>query len=440
MGAAAPLMLFPGAIMAGIPGESAAARDERMAWWREARFGMFIHWGLYSIPAGIWKGKKAVKSPSEWLMFAFSIPKDEYAKLAPQFNPTGFNAKEWVGMAKNAGMKYMVITSKHHDGFCMYDSKLTKYDIVDATPFKRDVIAELAAACAEEGIRFGLYYSQLDWRYSQWPYYLNYMPNFKKYMEYMKGQLKEILSNYGPICSLFFDGDWLPQWNDELGREVKAGVRSIQPNVIINNRLGKRSYGDQLKIATGKPHPLRPPTVGDYATPEQFIPTSLPNFDWETCMTMNDSWGFKSFDNNWKSKQTLIRNIIDIVSKGGNYLLNVGPTSKGLFPDASVERLADIGAWMKTNGESIYGTTAGPVQNAPWGRSTRKPGKIFLHVFEWPKDALVVSGISENVKNAYLLSDPARKPLSVSASGNNLAIKLPEKAPDEVASVIAIEF
>lgn len=437
--AGAAVFSAPGLLAARLANETDAWFNARMAWWREARFGMFIHWGLYSIPAGVWKGRRSTAFPAEWLMYARDIPGDEYAKLAGQFNPVKFDAARWAGIAADAGMKYLVITSKHHDGFCMFDSKLSDYNIVRATPFGRDVIAELASACKDAGVRFGLYYSQLDWSRSWRPYSIYHMPHFKQYMEYMKGQVREILTGYGSICSLFFDGDWMPQWNAGIGREVEILCRGLQPEVIINSRLDKRTLADNISTLTGKMSEVQAPAVGDYATPEQVIPAALPACDWETCMTMNDSWGYRSWDDHWKSSTDLIRNLVDIVSKGGNYLLNVGPTSEGLIPRASVNILAEIGQWMRVNGEAIYGAKAGPIQDAPWGRTTQKNDAIYLHVFDWPGRELAVQGLSGEGRGARLLTARGAEPLDTRETDNALIISLPEKPVHPAAAVIAVE-
>lgn len=416
--------------------ESESERDRRMAWWREARFGMFIHWGLYSMLAGEWKGRKS-RRYSEWIMFERMIPDYVYSKIARDFNPVDFNAKEWVKIAKNAGMKYLVVTSKHHDGFCLFHSKLTKYNIVDATPFKRDIIAELAEACREGGIRFGIYYSQLDWHHSFIPGFFGLMPNFPKYFEYMKGQLTELLTNYGPVSTLFFDGDWMFQWNRKKGEEIEALCRSLQPDVVINNRVTRRPL--LVEFAWTQKFTMNS-SGGDYETPEQYVLNNIPSRDWETCMTMNDTWGCNKNDNNWKSGRDLTRMLIDTASKGGNFLLNVGPDGTGKIPEPSVERLKEMGKWLKKNGEAIYGATAGPLQNPRWGRSTAKPGKIFLHVFDAPAGALVVRGLKEKVKKAYLLTDSKKKPLPLEITSNRLRITLPDKGTDPVSNTIVLDI
>jgi len=419
-------------------------KDERMDWWRKARFGMFIHWGIYSVPAGEWKGKK-IPGAGEWIMQQAKIPVSEYEQLAKQFNPVKFNADEWVQIAKDAGMKYIVITSKHHDGFCMWDSKVTDYDIADATPFKRDVLKELALACKKQGIRLCFYHSIMDWHHpdAQAPFYPNYNdgsrsnPNFARYAEnYLKPQIKELVTNYGPLGVLWFDGEWIKDWTEPQGKDMYNYVRSLQPDIIINNRVGKGRKGMEGLSESQE-------CAGDFGTPEQQIPpTGLPGVDWETCMTMNDTWGYSSHDQNWKSIQDLIHKLADIASKGGNFLLNVGPTSEGLIPQPSVERLAAMGQWMKVNSESIYGTTASPIGALPWGRCTAKSGKLYLHVFNWPKDdRLEIPGMRSVVKKAYLLADKKHRSLAVNRPDENrLVVSVPEKAPDAIDTVVVLEI
>jgi alpha-L-fucosidase len=406
--------------------ETKQQRDQRMAWWRDARFGMFIHWGLYAVPAGTWNGKR-IDGIGEWIMNTGKIPVSDYEKFAGQFNPVKFNADQWVAIAKKAGMKYIVITSKHHDGFAMFQSKASPYNIYDATPFKRDPLKELAEACKKAGIRLGFYYSQCqDWHHpggeacgGHWDKAQD--GSFDAYLDKLAvPQVKEILSNYGPVAVLWWD---TPTEAMTKERSAKlAELVKMQPGLIVNNRLGGGYQGDT-------------------ETPEQFIPaTGYPGRDWETCMTLNDTWGFKSYDTNWKSTETLIRNLADIASKGGNYLLNVGPTAEGQIPEASVERLAEVGRWMDANGESIYGTSASPFKKLSWGRCTQKPGKLYLHVFDWPKGELVVPGLKNRVTKAYLLTDASKKPLAVTVSEDGPKVKLPSQAPDKIDSVVVLEI
>ena len=428
-----------------VQAETKEESDQRMAWFRDARFGMFIHWGPYSVPAGEWKGK-GVKDNAEWLQSYEKIPVAEYTSLKDQFNPVKYDADAWVRLAKDAGMKYIVITSKHHDGFCLWDSKETDWDIA-STPYKNDLLAPLAEACRKHGVKLCFYHSIMDWHHPDWgkkePWRgnaLNPSPDMDRYTAYMKAQLKELLTNYGDIGILWFDGEWEDAWTHESGKDLYAWLRQEHPKLIINNRVDKGRQGMAGMTKDDK-------YAGDYGTPEQEIPANgLPGVDWESCMTMNGTWGFSKHDETWKSAETLIRNLIDIASKGGNYLLNVGPTAEGKIPAASIERLQAIAAWMKTNAEAIHGTQTSPFPEIPaWGRCTSRPlenGKtrLYLHVFDWPADGLlVVKGLKQKAESASLLADPSSK-LEVKPHADGLQIQVPATAPDAIATVIVLDL
>lgn len=409
------------------------AQDQRMEWWREARFGLFIHWGLYAQPAGEWKGEQ-IPGISEWIMARAKIPVKEYEKLAETFNPVKYDADQWVRLAKEAGMKYIVITSKHHDGFAMFHSKASTYNIVDATPFDRDPLKELAKACKEHGIRLGFYYSQAqDWHEPGGTYWNieegepHWDPDLVRepLMNYIEGkaipQVKEILENYGGLDILWWD---TPRGMTEEAAQALQEIADEYPDMLTNNRL-YRSW------------------PGDFSTPEQHVPPTGLDYDWEVCMTMNTSWGYKHYDHNWKSAESLVRMLVDIASKGGNLLLNVGPTAEGLIPEPSVERLKAIGEWMDVNGESIYGTVASPFFKLPWGRCTQRSAErgsiLYLHVFNWPDNHILdVPGMQARVKKVYLLADKEQR-LSHSFKGGDLLIELPDDMPDPVNTVVVVE-
>ncbi|MBN2414893.1 alpha-L-fucosidase [bacterium] len=418
----------------------AGTDDQRMAWWRDARFGMFIHWGLYAVPAGEWNGET---THAEWIRTTARIPLETYDGFVDQFNPVDFNADAWVKMARDAGMKYIVITSKHHDGFCLFDSDQTDFNIM-ATPYKKDIMKALARACRKYRVKMCWYYSIMDWHHP------DYLPrrdwekdrstegaDFDRYVAYMKAQLKELITNYGDIGVLWFDGEWERTWNREYGFDLYNYVRSLQPDIIINNRVGAGRSGMEGMDKSGG-------FAGDFGTPEQQIPaTGLPGVDWETCMTMNDHWGWNKNDRNWKSSENLIRTLADIASKGGNFLLNVGPKADGTFPEESVERLRRIGEWMRVNGESIYKTSASPFRNLAWGRCTQKSvvggTRLYLHVFDWPGDGkLVVPGIYNQVKKVYLLTDPTLE-VSAERGPDDIILTLPSTAPDSINTVVVLE-
>ncbi len=406
------------------PQETQTQRDQRMAWWRDARFGMFIHWGVYAVPAGTYNGKQ-IPGLGEWIMNNGKIPMPEYREFANQFNPVKYDPDQWVSLAKQAGMKYIVITSKHHDGFALFESKASDWNVVEATPYGKDLLKPLAEACKKYGIKLGFYYSQAqDWnnpggaaKGGHWdPAQDGSMDDYLRNVAVP--QVKEILSNYGPIAVLWWD---TPVDMTKERADMLLPLLKLQPGIIWNNRLGGGYKGDT-------------------ETPEQTIPaTGYPDGrDWETCMTINDTWGYKSYDKNWKSPETLVRNLIDIASKGGNYLLNVGPTADGEIPPEIVERLKAIGQWMAVNSQAIYGTAASPFKRLPWGRCTQKPGKLFLEVFFWPDGELAVPGLKNKVTKAYLLADKDQNPLSTRANEKGVFVDLPPEAPDPIASVVVL--
>ncbi|MGQ9487684.1 MAG: alpha-L-fucosidase [Armatimonadota bacterium] len=420
-------------VLAQQQGESPEAFAKRTRWWREAKFGMFIHWGVYAVPADATdlQGRKTI---AEWYMSNKQMQVRDYEKFAQQFNPVQFNAREWVRMAKEAGMKYIVITSKHHDGFCMFDTKITDYNIVKATPFGRDPMKELAEECRRQGIRLCFYYSIMDWHHSDYlprrPWERNVRPaegaDLNRYIDFMKGQLRELLTNYGPIGVLWFDGGWEHNARELRSAEVNAFIRSLQPSILINDR-------NHLPE--------------DFSTPEQTIPAgALPGGRlWETCMTINDTWGYAKNDTNWKSAEDLIRKLCDIAHKGGNFLLNVGPTAEGTFPQPIVERLQRIGQWMRVNGKSIYGTTQSPFRKLSFnGRCTQKGNTLYLHVFEWGDGVLRLEGVETKVLSARALL--GNEPLKVrtervgSDEGYTVVYISKPKRLDPAATVIELKL
>jgi len=433
--------------------ETKSEKDHRMEWWREARFGMFIHWGVYAQWAGVYHGHQQAHGGAEWIMNRCKIPVAEYQQRAKEFNPVKYDPDAWVRMAKEAGMKYIIITSKHHDGFALFDTKASKWNVVDATAYGKDLLKPLAAACRKYGMKLGFYYSQAqDWNNpggavsrklmrEGWPnpdssaidaYTLAHnghwdpaqeTRSFDQYIDQVAvPEVKDLLSNYGDIAVLWWDTP--THMTDEAALKLQALLK-LQPNIITNDRL------------------KRPNFPGDTKTPEQKIPTQsqLDGKDWETCMTMNGSWGYKSWDHKWKSTETLIHNLVDIASKGGNYLLNVGPKEDGTFPQESIDRLKAVGDWMKVNHEAIYATKASPIAPFSWGRCTSKEAKnnttLYFTVFDWPADGkLFVPGLKNEIISAKLLAGGNVK--ATSANGG-MAISVPAKAPDVIASVIKVE-
>jgi alpha-L-fucosidase len=422
--------------------ESRSHHDACMEWWRNARFGMFIHWGLYSIPAGEWNGKTGY---GEWIRNSAEIPLSTYDRFVQQFNPTKFDAEEWVKMAKDAGMQYIVITAKHHDGFCMFGTRQTDFSVL-STPFGRDPMKDLADACRKNGIRLCFYYSIMDWHHPDYLPRRNWEKDrpednadFSKYVEYMKAELKELLTNYGDIGVLWFDGEWEETWNESFGKEIYSYCRSLQPDIIINNRVGSGRMDMEGMTNAGM-------FGGDFATPEQQVPAEgMTGTDWETCMTMNDHWGYNSHDHNFKSASVLIRTLADVVSKGGNFLLNVGPTAEGLFPPESTTLLNEIGKWMSVNGKSIHGTVPGPINSGTHERCTMKTASsgtsLYFHLFRWPEDKkLTIRGCLNDPKTIHLLADTPKQVCTFERNEDALIIHLPGSMPDTSDAVLALVF
>ncbi len=404
-----------------------------MKWFREAKFGLFIHWGLYAIPAGEWKGQM-IPDLGDWIMHNARIPVKEYERLASQFNPVEFDAESWVKFAEDAGVKYVVFTSKDHDGFAMYDSAVSKYNVFDATPFHRDPLKELAAACARHNMKFGFYYSHsLDWHEpngvgNDWDFGADNKKNVDQYLHSKaEPQVKELLTDYGPVSLIWFDTPSM--MTKERGQRFIDIVHALQPDALIDGRLG--SAGDYVSMG------------------ENRIPDVVVKGDWEVPATINRTWGYKKDDNVWKSPDELTFNLVDIVSKGGNYLLNVGPTGEGIIPRPSLVNLQSVGNWLKVNGEAIYGAGTTPfgdelgavdsarldqngrpvfVASTKW-RCTTKPGRLFITLFYWPEGPLELNKVKHRVAKAYLLASHAE--LKVTQKGEHVAVTLPKDPPLE---------
>ena len=427
-----------------------AAREKRLEWFREAKYGMFIHWGLYAIPAGEWKGQRCL-GLGEWLMNRCKVPVTEYEQLTKQFNPTKFNPDEWVQLAQDAGMKYMVITSKHHDGFALFKSAVSPYNVVDATPYKKDLLKQLADACAKRGMRLGFYYSQSqDWHEKDgagntWDFGPDMAPDgkteLKKYDDYLRGkaepQVKELLTNYGKVALIWFDTP--RNMAGERGERFTRIVREIQPDTLIDGRLG---------------------TEGDYrSTGDNVIPPEASTEAWETPATINDTWGFRKDDTNWKSPGQITFKLVDIVSKGGNYLLNVGPTAEGIIPQASADILRTVGRWLKVNGEAVYGAGTSPF-GAEFGeytskdakdvrgqrlflpnneyRVTAKPGKLFFTFFAEPRVPFEIPAMKNKLLRAYRLADKA--PIALKTENGRTTFDMSRPMLDPMATVVVVEY
>lgn len=408
-----------------------AEADPRLDWWRDARFGLFIHWGLYAIPAGRWHGE-FVPGIGEWIMHRKRIPVAEYAPLAAQFNPIDFDADAWVRLAAEAGQKYVVITAKHHDGFCLWDSQVSDYTITRASPFKRDIIRELSNACARHGLRFGFYYSQTqDWHHpggdgNDWDYD-DATRDFDGYVEnYVVPQVRELMTGYGPICLIWYDTP--KRMTAAQSKRLADLVHELQPDCLVNGRVGNN--------------------MGDYAEAgDNVIPDQTHDMDFETPATINHTWGYKTDDTDWKSPAELVHKLVELASKGGNYLLNVGPTATGIIPEASAEALRGAGAWLEANPVGTYHTRRGPSLGVPGIWATRDAAdahRIYLHVFEWPAGGKIhlpadhVAGKLDHVTTASL-ANGTHASLALHRDGSGVTITGPHDARDHINTVIVVQ-
>ena len=440
--------------------ESPAERAARMKWWREARFGMFVHWGLYSGLAGTWDGKPVAKTGGmEWIQNRVRADTDTYANRGiPLFNPTKDFAKHWAKLAKDAGCQYVVFTTKHHDGFALHDSTVSDFDA--GSVLNRDLVKEIVTALRAEGLRVGFYHSVIDWHHDQYEYnrskqlphplrgkpYPNGERNHEKYVDFLHAQAEELFSNYGPIDIVWWDYSSIdfqgtPAWR---AFNLIDFVRRKQPKIIMNNRLFRKpeaGFGGMGMTAITK---KLDPQFGDFITPEQHVPDSgIPNVDWESCMTINTTWGYSKHDTNWKSSEQLLKTLIDVASKGGNFLLNIGPLGDGSIPDECSDPMRVIGEWLKINGGAVYGTTVSPLGKLPWGRCTLGPTKdgvttLFMHVFDWPENGLLTVPLeSTDSPSASLLATKTN--LKTTQKTGQLTIQLPTKAVDPVCTVVVLK-
>jgi alpha-L-fucosidase len=421
-----------------IPLRPESAVTDRAAWWREARLGMFIHWGLYAMPAGVWRGQPVrhdtyANPYAEHLMWLARVPFADYSQLAATFSPDAWDARAVVAAAKSAGMKYIVLTAKHHDGFAMYRSEVSRYNVVDATPWKRDPLSELAAAAREAGLKLGVYYSLgRDWeepgayntsKRNDWDFPNATPEDYAGYLEKkVMPQVRELLTGYGEIAVVWFDTP--EQTTRKQSIALERLVRRLQPRAVVNTRVGN-SVGDVEEMGDNQ------------------VPARATGRDFEVPMTMAESWGYSTLDTApyWKSSSRLIRHLVDVASKGGNVLLNIGPDGRGAIPPPARDRLAAIGTWMKAYGESIYGTFASSKAQPDWGRFTQRGDVLYAHVFEWPAGPLVLPVDASFVDRVELLTRTGPVPITWTPSyGASVVLKLPAQAPDPHVSVLRVKL
>ena len=429
--------------------DSPEKKAERMRWFDDARFGMFIHWGLYSTLGGEWK-EKHVTGGAEWIQKYLEIPSSEYMPLADSFTAADFDADEWIRAIADGGVKYICVTTKHHDGFCMWPTKLNDDWNIRITPFGkdgRDPLKELAEACKRHGVVFCIYHSILDWHHPDWPGrppfndHAKGAPDKERFRNYLYGQLEELFTRYGEIGMIWLDGSWDRQhWTSEDGKQLEDFIRTLQPSVVINNRSGHLPPQPEFDFHIENTYSYV--FAGDYISPEGEVPaTGLPGIHWETCQTMQlpNNWGYSRIVG-FRTYVDLLRQYIDVASKGGNLLLNIGPTGAGAIVPQALGCLEKFGAWSRVNGEAIHGTTASPFPQLPFdGRCTRKGETLYLHVFQWPESGSILLPAANRVKRAWLLADP-QTTLSLTPGPRGTSISLPGTAPDPVASVIAVEI
>lgn len=368
---------------------------------------MFIHWGVYSILAR-----------GEWVMYQEHIPADEYAPLASKFAPKKFDADAWVDLAREAGMRYMVMTSRHHDGFSLFDSQVSEFT-APKTAARRDLLQEYVEACHRGGMRVGFYYSLLDWRYPAYFRGPEQDPDgWAELVEYVHAQVRELCTNYGKLDVLWYDGAWPYAPEDWRSDELNAMVRELQPDIIMN---------DRSKLPE------------DFATPEQHVQPAEPGRSWETCMTLNDSWGYNAADDNWKTPRQVIQHLVRCASSGGNFLLNVGPKPDGTIPTESVRILRQVGRFLDENGASVYGTRRSPFARTSTGLSTVRGSTVYVHVLRWPGKELQLCSILNRVRTVHLLKTGAE--IKFEQIADRLALRgLPSRAPDDLDTVIVVEL